>query len=95
VILWEGDYVAGLDMDARFTLCANAFFHPAWTAIIEPDPVTLDYVRARTKEPFDPLYGDADAEYAQHRVFDVSGIEPQIVPLRSGRTFVPCRPLRV
>jgi 3-isopropylmalate/(R)-2-methylmalate dehydratase large subunit len=80
VIQWEGDYVAGLDMDARFTLCANALFSSAWTAIIEPDQVTLDYVRGRTKESFDPLYGDADAEYAQHRVFDVSSIEPQIVP---------------
>jgi 3-isopropylmalate/(R)-2-methylmalate dehydratase large subunit len=80
VIVWEGDYVAGLDMDARFTLCANALFSSAWTAIIEPDPVTLEYVRACTKEPFDSLYGDPDAEYAQHRSFDVSSIEPQIVP---------------
>jgi 3-isopropylmalate/(R)-2-methylmalate dehydratase large subunit len=80
VILWDGDYVAGLDMDARFTLCANALFSSAWTAIIEPDQVTLDYVKARTKEPFVPLYGDPDAEYTQHRSFDVSNIEPQIVP---------------
>lgn len=80
VILWDGDYVTGLDMDSRFTLCANALFSSAWTAIIEPDNVTLDYVRSRSKESFTPLYNDPDAEYAQHRVFDISNIEPQIVP---------------
>ncbi len=80
VIKWDGSYVAGLNMDERFTLCANALFSSAWTAIIEPDKTTLDYVAERTKDPFVPLYSDQDAEYAQERVFDVSGIEPQFVP---------------
>jgi 3-isopropylmalate/(R)-2-methylmalate dehydratase large subunit len=80
VILWDGDYVAGLDMDSRFTLCANALFSSAWTAVIEPDEVTLNYVRAHTEEPCSPLYGDPDAEYAQQQTFDVRTIEPQVVP---------------
>jgi len=80
VIKWDGEYIDNLEMDERFTLCANALFSSAWTAVIEPDRVTLDYVRARTKEPISPLYSDPDAEYAQTRTFDVSVIEPQIVP---------------
>jgi 3-isopropylmalate/(R)-2-methylmalate dehydratase large subunit len=80
VIKWDGDYVADLDMDERFTLCANALFSSAWTALIEPDRTTLDYVRSRTNDSFTPLYSDPDAEYAQQRVFDVSSISPQIVP---------------
>jgi 3-isopropylmalate/(R)-2-methylmalate dehydratase large subunit len=80
VILWDGDYVSNLDMDARFTLCANALYSSAWTNLIEPDEVTLRYVRERTKQNFVPQYGDADAEYAQQLSFDVSKIEPQIVP---------------
>lgn len=80
VILWDGDYVSHLSMDGRFTLCANAICSSAWTAIIEPDSVTLDYVRARTQEPLMPLYGDPDAEYAQHLTYNVSKIEPQVVP---------------
>jgi 3-isopropylmalate/(R)-2-methylmalate dehydratase large subunit len=80
VIKWDGDYIDRLEMDGRFTLCANTLFSSAWTAVIEPDQVTLNYVRARTRDPFTPLYSDPDAEYAQHRIFDVSGIEPQIVP---------------
>ena len=80
VIKWDGEYVDTLSMDGRFTLCANALFSSAWTAIIEPDEVTLDYVRARTADDFSPLYSDPDAEYAQHLTFDVSEIQPQIVP---------------
>jgi 3-isopropylmalate/(R)-2-methylmalate dehydratase large subunit len=80
VIVWDGDYVRDLDMDARFTLCANALFSSAWTNIIEPDDVTLDYVRTRTNKALVPLYGDADAEYEQQLRFDVSDIEPQVVP---------------
>jgi len=80
VIQWDGEYVSNLDMDGRFTLCANALFSSAWSAIIEPDQTTLDYVRARTEDAFTPVYSDPDAEYAQERHFDVSVIEPQIVP---------------
>jgi 3-isopropylmalate/(R)-2-methylmalate dehydratase large subunit len=80
VIKWDGDYVDSLDMDDRFTLCANALFSSAWTAIVEPDQVTQEYVRTRTNEPFTPLFSDPDAEYAQDRLFEVSAVEPQIVP---------------
>jgi 3-isopropylmalate/(R)-2-methylmalate dehydratase large subunit len=80
VIKWDGTYIDNLNMDERFALCANALFSSAWTAIIEPDQTTMEYVRTHTKDSFTPLYSDSDAEYAQHRIFDVSTIEPQIVP---------------
>ena len=80
VIKWDGDYVTGLDMDGRFTLCANALFSSAWTAIIEADETTLRYVHDRSDEPVDPLYSDPDAEFASQRTFDVSSLGPQIVP---------------
>ena len=80
VVLWDGDYVAGLDMDARFTLCANALFSSAWTNLIAPDETTLKYVRERTSAELRPLRGDPNAEYAQELTFDVSKIEPQVVP---------------
>jgi 3-isopropylmalate/(R)-2-methylmalate dehydratase large subunit len=80
VIKWDGNYVTRLNMDERFTLCANALFSSAWTALIEPDQTTLDYIRSRTNESFAPLYSDPDAEYAQQQEFDLSSVEPQIVP---------------
>jgi 3-isopropylmalate/(R)-2-methylmalate dehydratase large subunit len=80
VIKWDGDYIAGLEMDSRFALCANALFSSAWTAVIEPDDTTLAYVKSHSKETYAPLYSDPDAEYAQEKTFDVSQVEPQIVP---------------
>ena len=90
VILWDGDYTSGLSMDGRYSLCSNAICSSAWTCIVEPDKTTLDYVKARTKEPLRPVYGDPDAEYAQHRTWDVSKIEPQVVlpPHRDGAVDV-------
>jgi 3-isopropylmalate/(R)-2-methylmalate dehydratase large subunit len=64
----------------RITLCQNALFTGAWTAIVNPDKTTLDYVKARTKEPFEPLVSDPDAKFAKVYDFDVSRLEPQVVP---------------
>ena len=80
VILYDGDYVSNLGMNGRFTLCAQAICASAWTAIIEPDKVTLKYVKSRTNERVLPLNGDPDAEYAEHLTFDVSNIDPQVAP---------------
>ena len=77
---WTGAVIDGLSMGERFALCSYAIFTGAWTAIINPDGKTLDYVRARTKEPFEPQVSDADAEYAQVHEIDVSKLEPQVVP---------------
>lgn len=80
VIEWTGPIVDALEMDARFTLCCNALFCGAWTAVINPDQRTLDYVRARNTEPFEPLHSDPDAQYARVYEFDVSNLVPQVVP---------------
>jgi 3-isopropylmalate/(R)-2-methylmalate dehydratase large subunit len=79
VIHWDGDYISGLEMDDRFALCANALFSSAWTAVIEPDDITLKYVRSHSNEAFTPIHSDLDAEYAQEVSFDISQVEPQIV----------------
>ena len=80
VMEWTGPVLEQLSMDARFTLCCNALFFGAWTGIINPDAKTLEYVRARNPEPFEPLYSDADATYAKVYEVDISGIAPQVVP---------------
>ena len=79
VIQWDGDYIAGLEMDDRFSLCANAIFSSAWTAVIPPDDITVKYVKARTDEAFTPIHNDPDAEYAQQLYFDISEVAPQVV----------------
>jgi 3-isopropylmalate/(R)-2-methylmalate dehydratase large subunit len=61
-------------------MCANAIFTGAWTAIMNPDKTTLDYVKSCTNDPFEPMVSDADANYAQTFRFDVSKLEPQVIP---------------
>jgi homoaconitase/3-isopropylmalate dehydratase large subunit len=51
----------------------------AMTSIINPDKTTIDYLKARTAEPFEPLTSDPDAIYAKTFNLDVSNIEPQVV----------------
>ena len=80
VMEFTGPVVDAMSMDDRFTMCCGALFTGAWTAIVNPDKKTMEYVRARTEEPFEPLTSDPDASFAKVYNFDVSKIEPQVVP---------------
>lgn len=80
VMEWTGPATDAMSMDGRFTLCCGALFTGAWTGIVNPDEKTLDYVRTRTEEPFEPLVSDSNAHFAKVYDFDVSKIEPQVVP---------------
>ena len=80
VMEWTGPVIDQLSIDGRFSICCNALFFGAWTAIMNPDAKTIDYVHSRNPEAFEPLVSDADAEYANVYEFDVSGLVPQIVP---------------
>jgi 3-isopropylmalate/(R)-2-methylmalate dehydratase large subunit len=80
VMEWVGSYIENLGMDGRKTLCCNALFCGAWTGIVPPDKTTIDYVKARTDRPFEPLLSDADAEYDLEFSYDISNLEPQVVP---------------
>ena len=77
---WSGPVIDQLSMGERLSLCSFAIFTGAWTAIINPDQKTLDYVRERTKEPFEPQVSDADAQYAKTCELDVSKLAPLVVP---------------
>ena len=80
VMEWVGPVIEALPMAGRFTLCCQALFCGAWTGIVPPDQVTIDWVEARTDLPFEPLVSDPDAEYDLTFNFDVSNLVPQIVP---------------
>ncbi len=75
---FAGSAIAGLSIDERCTICNMAVEAGAKSGIIAPDKKTLDYVNARTKKPFDPLHGDADAKVASERVYDVAKLEPVV-----------------
>jgi len=77
---WTGQVIDDLSMGERLSLCSYAIFTGAWTAIINPDQKTLDYVRARSKESFEPQVSDPDAQYAKTYELEVSNLVPQVVP---------------
>lgn len=78
VLEFTGPAIASLSIDSRMALCNGAGVIGAMTAIIGPDDVTLDYVRPRAREPFDPLSSDLSATYRRTVAYDLSRIEPLI-----------------
>ncbi|MBA3430344.1 MAG: 3-isopropylmalate dehydratase large subunit, partial [Actinobacteria bacterium] len=78
-----GGGIAHLSMESRLTLTNMAIEAGAKSGIVPPDERTFQYVTARRNEmgrhrDFDPVYSDADAEYASVLEVDVEAIEPMI-----------------
>ncbi len=65
-----------MSMDQRFTLCNMAIEAGAKNGIIEPDEITMEYLKNRSIRT--PLYlkSDKDANYEQVIEIDASKIEP-------------------
>ena len=75
---FTGSAVKPMVMDERLTLTNMTTEAGAKNGIIEPDETTLEHVRARTPDPFSPLYGDSDAEYAAVFDYDVRDLVPLV-----------------
>jgi 3-isopropylmalate/(R)-2-methylmalate dehydratase large subunit len=82
---FSGSVIRGLGMDDRFTMCNMAIEAGARAGIIEPDEITLDYVRQNQKSKikiqkskFRNLKSDKDANYEKIYEWDVSQLEPQV-----------------
>ena len=75
---YGGPGIANLSINARKTLTTMSAELSAEFATFEPDDVMLDWVRARTAVPFEPVYPDRDARYAETRRVDLSRLEPLV-----------------
>ncbi len=75
---FTGSAIAALSIDERCTICNMAVEAGAKNGIIAPDQKTLDYVNARTKKPYEPLFSDPDAKVVSERRYDVSRLEPVV-----------------
>jgi 3-isopropylmalate/(R)-2-methylmalate dehydratase large subunit len=73
-----GSTIKDMTVDGRMVLCNMAVEMGAKAGIIEPDQKTLDYVKARTDKPFNPVKSDKDATYERVVDVDVSELEPQV-----------------
>ena len=73
-----GETIRNLSMDGRLTMCNMAIEAGGKNGIIEPDEITLDYVKSRAKREFKIYKSDPDAKYKKIYEFDASKIEPQV-----------------
>ena len=78
VMEFSGEVIKKLSMDNRFTICNMAIEAGAKTGIIEPDEITLDYLKGRARRPYQIYKSDPDASYEKIIEIDMSKIEPQI-----------------
>lgn len=75
---FTGEAIRELSMDNRFTMANMAIEAGGKNGIIEPDEITLAYVKQRAKRPYRLFQSDPDARYAEVREYDVSRLEPQV-----------------
>jgi 3-isopropylmalate/(R)-2-methylmalate dehydratase large subunit len=80
---YTGSAIGQMSMEGRMVLTNMAIESGATNGIIEPDEKTVDFLRARTSQPFETIRGDPDAEYAQTLDFDCDEIEQPVVAVPS------------
>src|SRR2546430_2656791 len=68
---FDGDGVFALNIEERMTLCNMVIEAGGKNGVIAPDQVTLDYVNARTKKPYQVVNTDAGARFCFEKVYDV------------------------
>jgi 3-isopropylmalate/(R)-2-methylmalate dehydratase large subunit len=75
---FDGDGIEALTVSERAVLPNMMAEMGAKCSFVPPDTKTFDYLKGRAKRAFEPIYPDADAEYAQIVEYDASSIEPMI-----------------
>jgi 3-isopropylmalate/(R)-2-methylmalate dehydratase large subunit len=73
-----GDAIDELSVESRLSMSNMAIEAGGQNAICQPDEKTLRYVKDIAKRPFDPVYGDADAEVSEEIVINIDELEPVI-----------------
>lgn len=75
---FAGTLLDKLSISERMALCNMTTEMGAKCSYIQPDAVTLDFLKQKVKRPFTIYESDADFQYAEELFFDVSTIEPQL-----------------
>ena len=85
VVEYAGEAVAALSVDERATMTNMAAEVGAFTGIIKPDGVTVDYLvsergmrRSEVEPLLEGLYSDPDAEYEAVIEIDATSLKPMI-----------------
>ena len=77
-IEFTGGVVKALSIDSRFTMCNMVIEAGAKNGIIEPDKITIDYLKEIGNSKYREYKSDKDAEYIDVIEFECKIIEPQV-----------------
>ncbi len=75
---FDGPAIEALSVDARFTISNMAIEMGAKAGLMKADKKTIEWVKARSSKPFEPVASDKDAKFAKTVSIDVSKLSPQI-----------------
>ncbi|HUT71760.1 MAG TPA: aconitase family protein [Desulfatiglandales bacterium] len=77
-IEWDGPYIHSLPVPLRFPFTLMSVELGAKCSFIEPDDITLEYLKGRVTRQFEVVKSDVGAVYEKTYRFDVTDLEPQI-----------------
>lgn len=77
-IEWTGPAVDDMSLDSRLTMGNMSVELGAKFGIFRADQKVVDYLRARTDKPVEPVESDRDAVYSETYRIDGSSLEPQV-----------------
>lgn len=78
VFEYGGPGVLDIGFSGWMTLCNLPVEIGAVSAVIEPNVRMLEWVQQRTREPFEAVWSDPDADYESVKEYDLSEVEPLI-----------------
>ena len=88
---FAGSAVGGVSMSGRMTMCNMTVEMGAKTGLVNPDKVTLEYIKKVSDKPFKALTSDPDASYEKTVDVDLGKLEPQVACPHSVDNVKPVR----
>ncbi len=75
---YHGEFVDTLGLSDRITIASMATEMGAIITLFPPNQEVIDFCRSKGAGDFEPMYPDADAEYAKTVEIDIEGLAPMI-----------------
>lgn len=88
---FTGPTIENMSVASRMTICNMVTDMGAKNGIMNPDKKVISYMKERTKEPFEVITSDPNAEYEETIPIDVSHLEPQVACPHSMDNVKPVR----
>lgn len=75
---FAGEAVAQMTVSERMSMCNMSTEMGCKTSYIQPDEVTMAYIKEKVTRPYEIFETDADYQYCAELTYDVSKIAPQV-----------------